>query len=190
MKYSTEYDELFKKYVEEVRCPFSWLQIKAQAIAESNLDPDAVSHCGAVGIMQIMPETGEKDLGISIADLKNPDRNIWGGIEYMRRMEKSWKCFPILSTEVWAFSLASYNAGIGNMRKAVFKVRSDGHEYSCWSVVAALGLPKITGDRSEETINYVARTMRIYQELKKNNTNINDGGESEPEEPRRSPPLS
>lgn len=49
---------------------------------ESGYDPDAVSDVGAIGLMQIMPNTAKGDLGIDEADLYDPRTNIEGGVRY------------------------------------------------------------------------------------------------------------
>jgi len=160
---NNKYDEIFQQHAKGT--PFSWLQYKAQGIAESNLNPVAVSSAGAIGIMQIMPNTGWKDLNLMPADLRDPKKNIAGGITYMQNMHTFWKAFPIPETEMWFFCLASYNAGIGNMSKAFQMARDRNYEANDWSVVAALTLPDFTGRHSVETINYVARCKRFYREL-------------------------
>ena len=48
---------LFRKYGE--KCGFDPLMLAAQGYQESQLDQNAKSHVGAVGVMQIMPATGE-----------------------------------------------------------------------------------------------------------------------------------
>ncbi len=48
----------------------------AVAKVESDLRPDAVSHKGAIGIMQIMPRTGLLEFGVKRKDLFNPIINI------------------------------------------------------------------------------------------------------------------
>ena len=57
--------------------------LKAMAKAESNFRADATSHCGAMGIMQLMPGTAAS-LGVS--DAYDPEQNIMGGAQYISRL--------------------------------------------------------------------------------------------------------
>ena len=49
--------------------------------AESAYNPRAVSHAGAVGLMQLMPATAKR---FGVSDSKNPRQNIDGGVRYLR----------------------------------------------------------------------------------------------------------
>lgn len=68
---------------------------------ESNYDPHAVSSRGAVGLMQLMPETAEK---YGVRDLYDPRQNIVGGVKYLRDLINSFG----RKTD---YVLAAYNAG-------------------------------------------------------------------------------
>ena len=57
--------------------------VKAVITAESNFDPEAVSHKGAQGLMQLMPVTAT-DLGVD--DPLRPTENVRGGTRYLRLM--------------------------------------------------------------------------------------------------------
>lgn len=83
---------------------------------ESAFMADARSHVGALGLMQIMPDTG-KQLAKSLkAKLKNPQQlldvgtNIRFGISYLRSMLNATGDNQVMAT-------AAYNAGIGRVRK-------------------------------------------------------------------------
>lgn len=73
---------------------------------ESRANPRAVSHCGAMGLMQLMPGTA-RHLGVSNAF--HPGQNIDGGAKYLRQMlDKFGKV---------EHAVAAYNAGPGNVQK-------------------------------------------------------------------------
>lgn len=161
-----KYDHLFQRYTAEffAGIDVDWRWFKAQGIAESNLDPLAVSPVGATGIMQLMPKTyAELTMklgyppGPTMAGMiYDPAVNIRCGIAYDRRCWDIWKRESD-EERLW-FMLASYNAGPGNIikaqRMAAVKDR--------WSSVST-HLHKITGsDDAPETINYVRRIRKIY----------------------------
>jgi soluble lytic murein transglycosylase-like protein len=74
--------------------------VKAVVAAESNFEPRAVSSAGAMGLMQIMPDTA-RELGVR-APFK-PSDNLSGGVRYLRSMLDRYQDV--------AHALAAYNAG-------------------------------------------------------------------------------
>ncbi len=83
---------------------------------ESSFTPKAVSSKGAIGLMQVMPKTGEyvaKNMGISyngIKSLYDPFVNVKLGIHYLSFLEDQFN-----STEN---ALAAYNYGPANFAKS------------------------------------------------------------------------
>lgn len=100
--FPTKYDDIIKEAAEKYSLPENL--IKAVIKQESNYVPIAVSHKGAIGLMQIMPKTGE---GLGITDkemLKDPYTNIMAGSKYLSQMLNRYDGRLDLS-------LSAYNAG-------------------------------------------------------------------------------
>ena len=101
-----------------------WKVDKFLAIAvmkvESNFSEEAHSQSGAVGLMQIMPETaawiayqlGESPEKVAddINNLRDPETNIRYGIWYLAELKAEFKGNDVLA-------LAAYNAGRGNVHE-------------------------------------------------------------------------
>ena len=76
-----DFDELIDQAAERYKVDPDL--VRAVVTAESDFDPTCVSTAGAMGLMQLMPETAE-DLGIS--DPFDPAQNIDGGTRYLSKM--------------------------------------------------------------------------------------------------------
>ena len=83
--------------------------------AESGFRPNVVSYAGAIGLMQLMPETYEQDISEKIghdsdaSHLYDPETNIQAGVWYF----SYWYAYYGTSVE----TLAAYHAGVGNVNK-------------------------------------------------------------------------
>jgi len=75
--------------------------VKAVMHVESAFNPHAVSNKGAQGLMQVMPETGER---YGVRDLFDPVQNVRAGVLYLKDLQKMFKGNTKLV-------LAAYNAG-------------------------------------------------------------------------------
>ncbi len=74
--------------------------------AESAYDPRAVSKVGAVGLMQLMPDTASR-LGVS--DRTDPRQNLEAGARYLKQL------LAVFDDDL-KLALAAYNAGPGAVR--------------------------------------------------------------------------
>jgi len=74
--------------------------VHAVVIAESAYDPHAISKKGAVGLMQLMPETARR---YGVRDRRDPAENLTGGVRYLRDL--------LLQFRNLTLALAAYNAG-------------------------------------------------------------------------------
>jgi soluble lytic murein transglycosylase-like protein len=74
--------------------------VKAVIAAESNFDPEAISHRGAQGLMQLMPATAA---ALGVADPLQPTQNVQAGARYLRLMLDRYGDLER--------ALAAYNAG-------------------------------------------------------------------------------
>ncbi len=93
---------------------FDWRLIVAQMYQESRFNPNAKSHAGARGLMQVLPRTAE-ELGYS--NLNDPEESIAAGIEYLDwTRDRFDNDLPV--EERLYFALAAYNAGYGHVKDA------------------------------------------------------------------------
>ncbi|PCE65291.1 transglycosylase SLT domain-containing protein [Salinivibrio sp. YCSC6] len=118
------WDPIFQRYE---NAPFDWQWLAAQSYVESRFRADAVSPAGAMGLMQLMPPTA-KEMGVT--QPFDPAMNIRGGARYNHRMYKRWHHLP--AQDALAFSLASYNAGLGHVLDARALARADGADPDNW----------------------------------------------------------
>jgi soluble lytic murein transglycosylase len=114
--------------------------LAAVVYVESGFDPNATSAAGAIGLMQLLPETAE---GIAlrtggdrfvVADLRDPEINVRYGSWYLDHLRKKYGDLRL--------ALAAYHAGPGNVDH--------------WRA-AGLGVP------FPETRAYVAEIERLRQ---------------------------
>jgi len=75
--------------------------------AESAYRPDALSHAGACGLMQLMPGTARR---FHVRDIWDPAENIRGGATYLRLL------LDMFDNDL-RLALAAYNAGEGAVKR-------------------------------------------------------------------------
>jgi soluble lytic murein transglycosylase len=109
-RYCREYSEYVEKYSEEYVVP-EYI-VYAVIKTESNFESNAVSSAGAVGLMQLMPDTfatlvAQTKDGYSEGMLYDPETNIKYGVYYIAQLFAKYGN--------WDTAFAAYNAGPGNV---------------------------------------------------------------------------
>ncbi|NHN25556.1 LysM peptidoglycan-binding domain-containing protein [Flavobacterium jejuense] len=146
MAISEYYFPMFEEHLAKYDVP---LEIKYLAIVESALNPRAKSRVGASGLWQFMYPTGKQfDLEVNsfVDERYDPLKATEAACQYLSSL------YRIFGD--WSMVLASYNAGPGNVSKAI---RRSGGSQNYWNI--RKNLPR-------ETANYVPAflaTMYIYE---------------------------
>lgn len=149
MAISEYYFPLFEEYSAKYNVP---IEIKYLAVVESALNPRAKSRVGATGLWQFMYPTGKQfNLNVNsyVDERCDPIKATEAACQYLSSLYRMFGD--------WDLVLASYNAGPGNVTKAM---RRSGNAKNYWNIRRKL--PK-------ETQNYVPAflaTMYMYEYAK------------------------
>jgi soluble lytic murein transglycosylase-like protein len=92
------YTELLNRAARELRLDRAL--VHAVVRVESAFDPQAVSRAGAIGLMQLMPDTAKR---YGVNDLRNPSQNVYAGVRHLRDLIHRFNDVVL--------ALAAYNAG-------------------------------------------------------------------------------
>src|SRR6266705_1313911 len=92
-------------------------------------NPNVKSWAGAIGLMQIMPETGTF---FGINNLWDPEQNIAAGIRFLKFLDDYWKKSVADPDERMKFVLASYNVGLSHVIDAQKLTRKYGKKINKW----------------------------------------------------------
>jgi len=146
---------LFEKYGQKYH--FDPLMLAAQGFQESQLNQNAKSPVGAIGVMQIMPATGKE---LNVGDIRTTESNIHGGAKYMDQLMT--KYFPDAEFDEvnrTLFAFASYNCGPGNVSKMRKAAENGGLDPDLWfNNVEVVTAQKI----GIETTTYVRNIYKYY----------------------------
>jgi len=147
--------EIFRKY--SGRYDLDYLLMMAQGYQESRLDQAAKSHVGAVGVMQVMPQTGGE---LKVGDITKVEPNIHAGVKYIRFMiDQYFADEPMDRLNRGLFAFAAYNCGPGRLRQLRREATQRGLDANVWFN----NVERVAGERiGRETVQYVSNIYKYY----------------------------
>jgi len=166
LRTTDEYDRHFQSAVRRhwaTELPNAdWRLLKAQCWVESNLDPNAESWAGAVGLCQFLGATWREAQGR--IDLRTGNRrdgrdSVEAAAWYMAGRARFWS-EPRPEVELWRLAAVGYNSGSGNWYKA--QVRYGGRYWR--DLVPHIG--EFVGERNErEAAGYAPKIEDAYKRI-------------------------
>jgi membrane-bound lytic murein transglycosylase F len=170
----SKYDDLIKQYADTIG--WDWRLLASLIFQESKFKPDVQSWAGAVGLMQLLPETAEAH---GANDIYDPKQNLKAGVDYIKWLDKYWIKYIENKEERIKFVLASYNIGFGHIEDARRLAEKHGANPNIWNKNVAEFLlkkskPKYYNDEvvrngysnGKETIAYVKSIIQRYKRYK------------------------
>jgi membrane-bound lytic murein transglycosylase MltF len=147
--------ELFRKYSAQYH--FDALMLSAQGYQESQLNQEARSPVGAIGLMQVMPATGKE---LNVGDITVADSNVHAGTKYMDQLiSRELAGAQLDEVNRTLFAFAAYNCGPGNMAKLRKTAEARGLDPNVWfNNVEIITAEKI----GIETTMYVRNIYKYY----------------------------
>ena len=160
------YDATFRKYSKRYfGIGYDWRIFKAQAMAESEMNPNARSWVGARGLMQLMPSTYKaiQSRSPSFGSIDDPEWNIAAGIMHDRGLWRRWERDSI-EVDRHEFMFASYNAGEGTIMNAQRACVARSLDQRAWTSVEAVA-PDVPRWRYRETLGYVRKIRSGIEQM-------------------------
>lgn len=167
------YDTLLKLAADTLN--WDWRLLASQMYQESKFSPEEKSWAGAVGLFQVIPETGEM---YGYKNMYDINENINAATAHIRYLEKHWQEVIPDSVARKKFILASYNVGLGHVLDARALARKYGENDADWDVIAKYlelkSKPEYYQDpvvqsgycRGSEPVNYVSQILNRYNQYK------------------------
>jgi membrane-bound lytic murein transglycosylase MltF len=146
---------LFRKYGDQYG--MDWMLMAAQGYQESRLDQGARSHVGAIGVMQVMPQTGQD---LKVGDITQTEPNIHAGVKYIRFMvDQYYANEPMTDLNKGLFAFAAYNCGAGRVNSLRRETEKRGLDKNVWFD----NVERVAADKiGRETVTYVSNIYKYY----------------------------
>jgi membrane-bound lytic murein transglycosylase MltF len=136
---------------------FDELLLIAQGYQESQLDQSTRSAAGAVGLMQLLPETGRE---MGVGNISEAKANVHAGAKYMRyMMDEYLKNATFDEQNRTLFAFACYNAGPARIAQLRMEAKKDGLDENVWFD----NVERVAAHRiGQETVRYVRNIYKYY----------------------------
>ena len=146
---------LFRKYGDKY--DMDHLLMMAQGYQESQLDQEVKSRVGAIGVMQVMPATGQL---MQVGDITRLEPNVHAGVKYMRSLiDQYFPNEPKDRLNKSLFALAAYNAGPSRVHQLRQEAAKRGLDPNVWfNHVERVAAEK----HGAETVTYVSNIYKYY----------------------------
>lgn len=172
----SDYDDLFRKHAKAEG--LDWRLIAAIAFTESGFDTTIVSRKGALGIMQVMPETLKNYTGKEVHEA-NTDDILDAAIKVLKDNQRNLSAIP--QEDRMKFVLAAYNSGLGHLRDAQRLAEKYGRNKLKWEgnvedFIRLKSQEAFYTDsvckngflNGEETVKFVSDVIERWEMIKKN----------------------
>lgn len=167
----SKYDKQIKEAADSIG--WDWRLLASLIYQESKFDPDATSWAGALGLMQLLPQTGNAH---GAENLLDPEENLRAGVDYIRWLDNYWSKYIEDKAERIKFILASYNIGFGHIEDARRLAEKHGADPNIWhdnveEFLLKKSKPKFYNDdvvrngycNGRETFAYVKQIIRRFE---------------------------
>lgn len=147
--------DTFRRHAD--RYDLDYRLMMAQAYQESGLDQKARSRRGAIGIMQLMPDTARH---MKVGDVRELEPNVHAGVKYIRFIiDQHLGRTPIDALNQSLIAFAAYNCGPARVGELRLEARRRGLNPDVWFNHLEL----VAADRvGEETVQYVSNIYKYY----------------------------
>lgn len=155
---------------------WDWRLLASVVYQESNFNPTVTSWAGAIGLMQVMPETGDY---FGISNIRDPGNNIKAGVRFLKFLDDYWAKTVEDRQERLKFVLASYNVGLSHVIDSRNLANKYGKSPVKWegnveSMMLQKSNPRYYQDpvaaagycRCDGPVLYVKQVLQRYEEYK------------------------
>jgi membrane-bound lytic murein transglycosylase F len=164
----SKYDNILKKYSAETG--WDWRLAASIVCHESQFKSAVASRSGAIGLMQLMPNTVRR---FGVKNVYNPEENIKGGMRLIAYLTGVFKKKGVPDDELVNFVLAAYNAGHGKIFNFMKDTENAGLDPNKWSDVHSVILMKGLNNKlasaskskfsGKETLKFVDNVLNHYK---------------------------